>query len=90
VQVQLVLAGLGEKILDLNSDEMCLPEIKPYVEALFPKLKAAGGFRLLTLDSATKALAPIPLTATLSAGGLKAIQRRGRIYVQPLQRNLFK
>jgi hypothetical protein len=85
---QLGAAGLGPKDMELPSQDISYVDLKSYIEGIFPKLKDAGGFQLMTLNPKSKSFSVIPAVLNLTSGDLHGYQRRGRIYIQPLQQDL--
>lgn len=88
-RAKLLMAGLGEKRLQLRMDadaqsiyfELC---------SAFPKLSDAGGYEFLRAqEGGGKLLSPIVLPPNgYSTNYLKAVVHSAKIYIRPLQRDL--
>ena len=84
----LMLAGLGEKKIQIPDVDCSTDEFHEVLVNSFPKLKNCGGFELLRCIPSTRDLELIPSPSCYSPRLLRNRIGTARIYIRPIQAHL--
>lgn len=84
----LVLAGLGERLITIPNIDCSPAEFHQIILNEFPKLREGGGIEFLKCTQSTRRLEPIPFTVSHSPRLLKSLIGAARVFVRPIQVSL--
>lgn len=84
----LILAGLGEKLITIPNIDCCPSEFHELIFKEFPKLREGGGIEFLKCIQSTRKLEPIPFEVSSSPRLLKSWIGAARVYIRPIQVSL--
>ena len=85
---ELLLAGLGEKLVEFNTLNMTGEEFKELLVSYFPKLNDCGGYQLCQATNTKGDLEPLSVMSYYSPEILKQRCGSKRTYIVPMKRDL--